>query len=169
MQLLVYSLRVKTRAISLYDKGLSCRAVAARMKAEGLPMPHFVTVLRWARATGKGRRQHGRRLPLRGEDLRPAYDAGASVRDLANRFGVGTTTVYKRLAEAGTKMRPSRIKYGHILAEQRLRQLYWEKEWRAQDIAREVQCDTGTVYNWLNRNNIALKRPRRTRGPKPYK
>lgn len=158
-----YSARIRTHAISLYDRGLSCRAVAARMKLEGLPMPHFMTVLRWARSAGKGRSGHGHRLPLSGEDLRPPYDAGASVKELAEKYRVGTTTVYKRLAESGTKMRPSRVKYGHILVEKRLRQLYWEKEWRAQDIAREVQCNTGTVYNWLRRNSIALKRPRRTR------
>jgi len=52
---------------------------------------------------------------------------------------------------------------------ERLRQLSWEKDWRAQDIAREVHCDAGTVYNWLDRKVIALKRPRRTRRPKPYK
>jgi len=128
-----YSARTKTRAISFYDKCFSCRAVAVQMKAEGSPMPHFVTVLRWARSAGKGRRQHGHRLPISGQSLRPAYDAGASVKDLANRFCVGETTVYKRLSEVGTKMRPSRIKYGHILSEQRLRQLYWERGWRAED------------------------------------
>ncbi len=158
-----YSARIKTHAISLYDKGLSCRAVAAQMKAQGSPIPHFVTVLRWARSAGKGRRRHGHRLPLSGEDLRPAYDAGASVKELAQRFRVGTTTVYKRLAEAGTKMRPSRVKYGHILTGDRLRELYREKGWRARDIAREVGCNAGTVYNWLKRSSIALKRPRRTR------
>src|SRR2546427_3368786 len=100
-----YPARVKTRAVALYETGLSCRAVAAQMKAEGLPTPHFASVLRWARAAGKGRRQHGHRLPLSGEDVHTAYDAGVSVKELARRFRVGTTTVYKRLAEAGTKMR----------------------------------------------------------------
>ncbi|HYS99205.1 MAG TPA: hypothetical protein VEO20_00910 [Thermoplasmata archaeon] len=84
------------------------------------------------------------------------------MRDLANRFGVGTTTVYNRLAEAGTNMRPSRIKYGHILTEEYLRELYWEKELRAQDIARKVHCGTGTVYNWLKRTGIPLRRSPQT-------
>ena len=84
------------------------------------------------------------------------------MKELAQKFRVATSTVYKRLAEAGTKMRPSRVKYGHILAEQRLRELYWEKELRARDIARKLHCDTGTVYNWLKRTSIPLKRSRRT-------
>ena len=84
------------------------------------------------------------------------------MKELAQKFRVATSTVYRRLAEAGTKMRPSRVKYGHILAEQRLRELYWEKELRARDIARKLHCDTGTVYNWLKRTSIPLKRSRRT-------
>ena len=155
----MYSARIKTLAVALYKKGLSCRAVATQMEGEVTPMPHFMTVLRWARSAGKGRRQHGHRLDLSGDDLRPSYDAGASVHDLAARFRVGTSTVYTRLADAGTQMRPSRIKYGHILTEERLRELFWEKGWPAREIAREMHCNTGTVYNWLARNGIPLKRP----------
>ena len=157
-----YSAEAIREAVGLYETGLSCRAVAKRLLVTGLPSPSHMTVLRWARSAGKGRSGHGHRLPLSGEDLRPPYDAGASVKELAEKYRVGTTTVYKRLAESGTKMRPSRVKYGHILVEKPLRQLYWEKEWRAQDIAREVQCNTGTVYNWLRRNAVPLKRQRHT-------
>jgi len=157
-----YPLNVKLRAVRLYQAGLTCRAVAGRMKIEEAASPHFATVLRWVRKAGKGRTGHGRRFPLSGEIVRALYDRGMGVGEIAQRFHVGTTTIYKRLGEAGAKMRPSRIRYGHVLTERRLRSLYVAKNSRAQDIAARFGCDVGTVYNWLKRNGIALKRPRRT-------
>ena len=156
-----YSRLAKTEAVELYESGLSCRAVAKKMEAEGVESPHFVTVLRWVKETGKGRRQRGRRFPVSGEIVRALYDRGVDVDEIAQRFRAGTTTIYKRLHEVGAKMRPSRIRYGHVLTEGRLRQLYMKKNSRAQDIAAKVGCNVGTVYNWLRRNGIPLKRPRR--------
>lgn len=157
-----YSAKVRGHVVRLYEAGLSCRAVAEHMKAEGLGSPHFVTIIRWARAAGKGRSQHGRRLPLSGEVVQSLYDKGTSVGEIARRFHVGTSTVYKRLHEIGAKMRPSRIRYGHVLTEGRLRDLYISKRARAQDIAANFDCNVGTVYNWLRRNGVPLKRSRRT-------
>ena len=94
--------------------------------------------------------------------MREFYDAGMRVEDIAKRVRVGTTTVYNRLHEAGAKKRPSRVKYGHVLTAERLRFLYLLRNWRADEIAKECGCNTGTVYNWLRQNDIPLKRPRRT-------
>ena len=132
------------------------------MVAEGLPSPHYMTIFRWALKKGRSRRQHGHRLPLSGEDVRRFYGAGMRVEEIAERLRVGTTTVYNRLHEAGAKMRPSRVKYGHVLTAERLRFLYVSRDWGAEDIAEEFECNAGTVYNWLRRNHIALKRPQRT-------
>src|SRR3989475_8716936 len=113
--------------------GLSCRAVAELMKVEGMASPHYVTILRWAREAGKGRRLHGHRLPLSGEIVQGLYDRGTPVGEIAQRLRVGISTVYKRLHEVGAKMRPSRIRYGHVLTEGHLRLLYVKKDLRARD------------------------------------
>ena len=157
-----YSALVRARSVRLYEDGLSCRAVAELVKIGGQASPHYVTILRWAREAGKGRRLHGHRLPISGEIVQGLYDRGMSVGEIALRFHVGITTVYKRLHEVGAKMRPSRIKYGHILTERRLRDLFLKKNARAEDIAARFGCDVGTVYNWLRRNGVPLKRPRRS-------
>ena len=157
-----YSAQVRARTVRLYEDGLSCRAVADRVKVEGLTSPHYVTILRWAREAGKGRRLHGHRLPLSGEIVQALYDRGTPVGEIAQRFHVGISTVYKRLHEVGAKMRPTRIKYGHVLTERRLRDSYLKKNARAEDIAATFGCDVGTVYNWLRRNGVPLKRPRRS-------
>ena len=94
--------------------------------------------------------------------MRQFYDAGIRVEEIARQVRVGTTTVYKRLHEAGAKMRPSGMKFGHVLTAERLRFLYLSRNWRAEEIAKERGCNTGTVYNWLKRNGIPLKRPRHT-------
>src|SRR2546425_5774582 len=157
-----YPARVKREAVRRYETGFSCRAVAERMGLEGLPSPHYVTVLRWVKEEGKGRIARGRRIPLSGEIVRALYESGMHIREIAQRFDVGKTTTYKRLHEAGAKMRPSRIKYGHLLTESRLRVLYLEQNSQAQDIAAKFGCDVGTAYNWLRRNGVPLKRVRRT-------
>ena len=158
--MLRYSPQLKGEAVGLYDSGLSCRAVAEQMKAKGAASPHYITVLRWVKETGKGRRQRGRRFPLLGWAVRGLYDRGMHADGIAQLFHVGTTTIYKRLHEAGTKMRPSRVRFGHIFTEERLRKLYIENGWTAARIARKWQCNTGTVYNWLRANSIPLRRPR---------
>src|SRR5438445_5832836 len=106
--MLQYSAQLKREAVRRYETGLSCRAVAERMGLEGLPSPHYVTVLRWVKKDGKGRTGRGRRVPLSGEIVRPLYDGGMGVHEIAQRFLVGKTTTYKRLHEAGAKMRPKR-------------------------------------------------------------
>src|SRR2546425_1996261 len=146
-----YSALAKTEAVGLYESGLSCRAVAEQMKADGVESPHFVTVLRWVKEVGKGRKQRGHRFSLSGESVRALYDRGMRVDEVAQRFHVGTTTIYQRLHEAGAKMRPSRIRYGHVLTGERLRFLYVKKNLPAEEIATKVGCTVGTVYYWLRR------------------
>src|SRR3989442_2529354 len=122
-----YSALVRARTVRLYEDGLSCRAVAELVKVEGRASPHYVTILRWAREAGKGRKLHGHRLPVSGEIVQGLYEKGTPVSEIAQRFHVGIATAYKRLHEAGTKMRPSRIRYGHVLTERRLQDLYLKK------------------------------------------
>src|SRR5437667_5476741 len=105
-----YSEQVRAYAVQLYENGLSCRVAADQMDIEGLASPHYVTILQWASEAGKGRRQHGHRVPLSSEIVQGLYDEGVPVREIAQQFHVGITTVYKRLHETGAKMRPSRIK-----------------------------------------------------------
>src|SRR2546426_944875 len=157
-----YSALVRTEAVGLYESGLSCRAVAEQIRAEGVESPHYATVLRWVKETGKSRRQRGRRFPIAGQIVRALYDRGVDVDEIARRFRVGTTTIYKRLHEVGAKMRPSRIRYGHVLTEGRLRVLYVKKNLRAQEIAAKLACNVGTGDNWLRRSEIPLKSMRRT-------
>jgi len=157
-----YLAKAKREAVALYETGLSCRAVAEQLRVKGLPWPSHLTVLRWAKEAGKSRRTHGHRLPLSGETVHALYDGGMDVEGIAYRFQVGTTTIYSRLHEASAGMRPSRIKYGHVLTKRRLRALYMHRNLRAQDIASKFGCDTGTVYNWLRRTGVPLKRPRRS-------
>jgi len=158
-----YSALVRARTVRLYEDGLSCRAVAELVKVEGRASPHYVTILRWVREAGKGRKLHGHRLPLSGEIVQGLYDRGTPVGEIAQRFHVGTSTVYKRLHEVGAKMQPARIKYGHVLTERRLQDLYLKKNARAEDIAAKFGCNVGTVYNWLRRNGVSLKRSRRSK------
>src|SRR2546422_10212943 len=162
-----YSPQVRAYTVRLYQDGLSCRAVAERVKAEGRASPHYVTILRWAQDAGKGRKLHGHRLRVSGEIVQGLYEKGTPVSEIAQRFHVGIATVYKRLHEAGTKMRPSRIRYGHVLTERSLRDLYLKKTVRAEDIAAKFGCNVGTVYNWLRRNGVPLKGPRRSTRPNP--
>src|SRR5436309_12857953 len=83
-----YSALVLARTVRLYEDGLSCRAVAALVKVEGLASPHYVTILRWAREAGKSRRLHGHRLPISSEIVQGLYDRGTSVGEIALRFHV---------------------------------------------------------------------------------
>src|SRR2546426_2780505 len=160
--MLQYSARTQREAVVLYESGLSCRATAEKMRVVGVASPHYVTVLRWAKEAGKARTAHGHRLAVSTQAVRDFYDKGIDVYEIAQRFHVGKATIYKRLHEAGTKMRPSRIRYGHVFTAGRLRTLYTKKNSRAQDIAAKLGCSVGTVYNWLRRNHVPLKRPQRT-------
>src|SRR3989475_11010928 len=110
-----YSALVRARTVRLYEDGLSCRAVAELVRVEGRASPHYVTILRWAREAGKGRKPRGHRLPGSGQIVPGLYEKGTPVSEIAQRFHVGVTTVYKRLHEAGTKMRPRRIRYVPVL------------------------------------------------------
>src|SRR5438445_13793983 len=139
--MLQYSAQIKREAVRRYVTGLSCRAVAERMRLEGRPSPHCVTVLRWVKEEGKGRIGRGPRIPLSGEIVRALYETGMRADEIAHQFHVGTTTTYKRLHEAGAKMRPSRIRYGHILTEGHLRLLYVKRNLRTQEIAAKFGCN----------------------------
>src|SRR5947209_19390472 len=88
-QMPAHSVQVKRDAVRLYETGLSCRAVAKQVEAEGVASPHYVTVLRWAKDAGKGRKTHGRRFALSGEMVRALYDRGWTSTRLRNGFRWG--------------------------------------------------------------------------------
>src|SRR3989442_97911 len=138
-----YSTPAKREAVGLYESGLSCRAVAEQVKIAGLPSPHFVTVLRWAKDAGKGRKMHGRRSAVSSEIVRALYDKGMGVDVIARRFRVGTATIYKRLHEAGANIRPSPTRDVHVLTDARLLAPDPGKTTRAEDIAAKIAFNVG--------------------------
>jgi len=159
----VYPEDFRKRAISLYESGLSIRAVARKLKRDRDIIVHPQTVGRWARLRGLARPVGDRRRIKLGEEARRLYESGLTLAQVATRLGAGRTTVAKRLREMGCVIRPSRIVYGHRLTADRLRKLYIERGLRAQEIARRFRCSTGTVYHWLRRNHVPLKQVRRHR------
>jgi len=153
---------MRERALTLYESGLSCREVARLLGKEPHPSPTPQTVARWARQAGVGRPPGDRRKVHLHAEAKRLYEAGWTIVQVANKYGVSQDTVLKRLREAGATIRPARVKFGHTLTADLLRTLYVEKNLRAQDIARRFRCSTSSVYNWLRRNRIPLKRPRAT-------
>src|SRR2546422_3947920 len=99
---------VKREAVRLYETGLSCRAVAKRMEGEGVASPHYLTVLRWAKEAGEGRKTHGRRFLLFGEIVCVPLDKGVCVVAIARPFGGGGTTICNRPHGGGGDSRPRR-------------------------------------------------------------
>ena len=116
--------------------------------------------MRWVRQVGKARPPGDRRRTELPPAAKQLYESGRTLAQVAAKFRVSPDTVQKRLRELGTTIRPAKIKYGHVLTAERLRFLYLLRNWRADEIARECGCNTGTVYNWLRRNGIPLKRQR---------
>jgi DNA invertase Pin-like site-specific DNA recombinase len=84
-----------------------------------------------------------------------------NIAKVAERYHAGKTVAAKRLREMGMEIRPSGSLFGHLLTADRLREMYRQKGMRAQEIAEATGCNAGTVYNWLKKWDIPLKRVRR--------
>lgn len=156
----LHSDATKNRALALYASGLSIRTVALRLRRDRDTVVSPQTVARWARLHGLARPVGERRRITLGAEAKRLYESGLILEQVAMRLGVGKTTVAKRLREMGCAIRPSRIVYGHRLTADRLLKLYVQQDLRAQEIAQRFHCSTGTVYGWLHRNHVPLKRKR---------
>jgi len=149
---------IRRRAIGLYDGAkLSCRATAARLSTDYGVNVTPQTVARWAREEGKNRSVGEPRLPLSGHELKPFYDAGASVSQLANRFHVSQTLVRGRLREVGTRIHPSGTRYS-LLTKDRLQSMYLTRGMSAKQIAKQVGCSQMTVYYRMRIYRIPRRR-----------
>src|SRR6266545_4356766 len=110
----MYSEKTKRRAISLYESGLSCRAVARLLEQESRIAVTPQTIARWMRELGKSRSVGDRRtFELHPEAIR-LYQSGLTLRQVAESFGVSATTVRERLGEAGVKLRSRTVKYARL-------------------------------------------------------
>ena len=87
--------------VAAYEAGATVTELAARHGCS------TTTVRDVLAARGVERRARGPRSPLDGreDEVAAAYEAGATVRDLVDRFGANQRTVRKVLAEAGVVMR----------------------------------------------------------------
>ncbi len=141
---LKHSPSTKRIAVSLFHSGMTCQAVSQILHAEFGVIVSPSSVALWARAAGGWRRRGGKRLPLPGTEMRKAYDAGTSVRELALEYHVSQRLVRKRLHEAGTRMRAGGTVYP-ILTLELLRDLYVSQGVTARMIAARVGCSETTV------------------------
>ncbi len=157
---MVHSRRTRKIALSLYHSGLSSREVTQCLSDEFEAEVSPQTVARWARAIGMNRAVGGKRFVVSGEDLRPLYDAGASVSQLSQHYHVSEALVWERLRDAGTQMRPSGTVYT-LLTPGLLQEMYWEQGMTTKQIARRVGCSQATVHYRLRAYGIPRKRLRR--------
>jgi transposase-like protein len=88
--------------VAAYRGGATVEELAER---HGCSVTTVRTVLE---GEGVALRARGPRSPLEGREaeLAAAYDSGATVRDLADRFGANQRTIRKALADRGVTMRP---------------------------------------------------------------
>jgi Mor family transcriptional regulator len=88
--------------VAAYEAGATVEALAARHDCS------VTTVRAVLEAEGTALRARGPRNPLEGReaDLARDYEAGATVRGLAERYDANQRTVRKVLAEQGVTMRP---------------------------------------------------------------
>ncbi len=102
----------------------------------------------------------GKRLPVPGTEMKHAYEAGASVRQLARDHHISQRLVRERLHEAGTHMRPGGTIYP-VLTPELLRDLYRGQRMTARRIAARVGCSESTVTSRLRIYGIPRMRKRR--------
>ena len=87
--------------VDAYEAGATVESLAAEHGCS------VTTVRDVLAAEGMAMRSRGPRSPLEGREaeVAAAYEAGATVRDLAERFGANQRTIRKVLAEQGVVMR----------------------------------------------------------------
>ncbi len=155
-----HSDRVRRTAMSLYESGLSCREAARIVTVSLGKHVSPPTVAGWARREGIRHPVGGVRWVELPPEVRELYESGLRLDQIARRFHVGRTVTAKRLREMGTEIRPGGFNYGTVLTVDCLNEMCHKRGMRAQEIAKAAGCSTGTVYNWLRKRSIPLKRER---------
>ncbi len=145
---------MKTRAIALYESGLSARAVTGRLGKERGAYVSPQTVARWMRELGRSRPVGEPRSIELGPEAKRLYESGLNVEQVADRFGVGKTATRHRLHEMGVKLRPSGSRFVQFLTRVRLQAMYVDERRTMADIAEEIGCSIGTVYRLLRLHGI---------------
>lgn len=92
----------EAEVVEAYEAGATAEKLAERHGCS------VTTVRMVLEGQGVTLRARGPRSPLEGREpeLAAAYEGGATVRDLAERFGANQRTIRKVLAERGVTMRP---------------------------------------------------------------
>ncbi len=161
---MIHSPRTKRIAVSLYFTGMTCRDVANVLKAEFGVKVSPASISLWARGVGDRRKRGGRRLPLPCAKLRRAYEAGESVRQLAQDYRVSERLVRKRLREVGAEMRPGGTAYP-LLTQELLDDLYVRQGLTAERIAAHIGCSESCVTWRLRTYGITRRCLRKSHHP----
>lgn len=139
------------------DEHLSLREIRERT---GVPINRSSQLLRDAgvRLRKRGSRPQERLNPKR---LRAAYEAGASLRELAQGQGTDDRFIRDALVQAGVTIRRSggHRKWAHILTAEWLTEHYVRERRSARDIAAQLGCEPETVLKALRQHGIPV-RPR---------
>jgi transposase-like protein len=101
-------------------------------------------------------RQAQRRLSAeQAEQLAAAYEAGASVKDLAAQWGIHRTTVAAQLRQAGVRLRGTGVPANCL---DDAVQLYRDG-WSCQRLAERYDCNATTVWKVLQQAGVRLRAP----------
>lgn len=101
-------------------------------------------------------RQAQRRLtPEQTQQLAAEYEGGASMKELAVRWGLHRTTVAAQLRQAGVQLRRQGIPDDHL--DEAVRR--YGDGWSCQRLAQRYGCDAETVRQALTRAGVRLRAP----------
>jgi DNA-directed RNA polymerase specialized sigma24 family protein len=101
-------------------------------------------------------RQAQRRLtPEQARQLVAEYEGGASMKELAVRWGLHRTTVAAQLQLAGVRLRRQGLPADRVDEARRL----YRDGWSLQRLAERYGCDTETVRQALKRAGVKLRAP----------
>ncbi len=132
--------------------GSSKQSALVRRLAAALPL----LLKRRARVKSVRQRQVQRRLTAEQvEQLVCAYQAGASMKELAARWRLHRTTVASQLRLAGVALRRQGIPAEQLGEAVRL----YVEGWSCQRLAERYRCDDETVRQALKRAGVTLRRP----------
>lgn len=80
-------------------------------------------------------------------------------RAIAQRFGVGNTTVFRWFERYGIKLRPKGLPNDLRPTSEELRRLYIEEKLASGDLARRFNCTQTTICKWLSQDGIEKRSP----------
>ncbi len=138
--------------------GINSDALTSAFRRHGIRRPEGTPQPKGARAPGRPKFE---RAPLI-----EAYQAGASARAVAERFGCTDRTVLAALKEAGIKARPAGGNYV-VMDPERVRTLYLEEQRTTHEIAEILGHTESGVRKVLHRIGIPLRDDRATRSGRP--